>query len=120
MIILSWQGECTTAIAPTLGCRLQTVRERLARFNAAGLDGIGDRSGVGRKRRLTERDRGVVIALARSDPPGKTVRRSDGELGPGYHDKEAHWNLDALTAAARGRGVTRSQVCRILTKEGVR
>jgi transposase len=122
MITLSWQRQRTTTIAATLGCHPQTVRVRLARFNAAGLDGLGDRPGAGRKRRLTERERGVVIALARSDPPGKTTRRGDGELNPGQPDKEASWSLDALTAAARARGVViaRSQVRRILTKEGVR
>jgi transposase len=122
MITLSWQGQRTTMIAATLNCHPQTVRERLVRFNAEGLAGLGDRPGAGRKRRLTERERGVVIAMARSTPPGKAVRRSDGEVDPGHPDKEAHWSLDALTAAARQRGVAiaRSQVCRILTKEGVR
>lgn len=122
MISLSWRGQRTTAIATALGCHPQTVRERLARFNAEGLDGLGDRPGAGRKPRLTERERSVVIAVARSDPPGKSVRRADGELDPGRPDKEASWSLDALTAAARERGVViaRSQVRRILKKEGVR
>jgi transposase len=71
---------------------------------------------------LTERERSVVIALARSEPPGRMGRRGDGELDPGQPDKAAHWSLDSLTAAARERGVTiaRSQVRRILKKEGVR
>lgn len=122
MIALSWQGQRTTVIAATLGCHPQTVRERLARFNAEGLDGLGDRAGAGRKPRLTERERSVVIAVARSDPPGKMVRRGDGELDPGRPDKEAQWSLDALTAAARERGIiiARSQVRRMLKKEGVR
>lgn len=122
MIALSWQGQRTTTIATTLGCHPQTVRERLARFNAEGIDGLGDRPGAGRKPRLRERERGVVIALARSDPPGQMVRRGDGALDPGHPDKEAQWSLDALTAAARDRGIViaRSQVRRILTKEGVR
>ena len=122
MITVSWQGQRTTAIAATLGCHPQTVRERFVRFNAEGLAGLGDRPGAGRKRRLTERERGMLIALARSDPPGKTTRRGDGELDPGQPDKEASWSLDALTAAARTRGVAiaRSQVRRVLRKEGVR
>lgn len=122
MILLSWRGQRTTAIALDLGCHPQTVRERLARFNAEGLDGLGDRSGAGRKPRLTERERSIVIALARSEPPGRLVRRADGELEPGRPDKEAQRSLDALTAAARERGViiARSQVRRILKKEGVR
>src|SRR5690242_18484924 len=45
MIVASWDGARTSAIAAQLGCHMQTVRERLARFNAEGLDGLGDRPG---------------------------------------------------------------------------
>ncbi|WP_028929473.1 helix-turn-helix domain-containing protein, partial [Pseudonocardia asaccharolytica] len=41
MIVLSWRGLHTTAIAAALGCHPQTVRDRLHRFNAEGLDGLG-------------------------------------------------------------------------------
>lgn len=121
MIVLSWQGQRTRAIALAVGCHPQTVRGRLARFNTEGLDGLGDRPGAGRKPRLSERERGVVIALARTDPPGRMVRHG-GAFRPGRPDKEAQWSLDALTAAARERGVriARSQVRRILKAEGVR
>lgn len=47
--MLSWEGRRTAAIAAELGCHPQTVRERFARFNAEGLDGLGDRPGQGRK-----------------------------------------------------------------------
>jgi transposase len=122
MIALSWQGQRTTAIAVALRCHPQTVRERIIRFNAQGLDGLGDRPGAGRKPRLTEWERSVVVALARSDPPGQVIRHADGALAPGRPDRTAHWSLDALAAAARERGVTiaRSQVRRILRQEGVR
>jgi Homeodomain-like domain len=43
MILLSWGGARTSTIAAQLGCHMQTVRERLARFNTEGLDGLGDR-----------------------------------------------------------------------------
>lgn len=33
MIVRSWDGLRTTAIAYELGCHPQTVRERIARFN---------------------------------------------------------------------------------------
>jgi hypothetical protein len=39
MIVQSWEGRRTGTIARELGCHVQTVRERLARFNAEGLDG---------------------------------------------------------------------------------
>src|SRR5690242_7565392 len=94
MITLSWEGCRTTAIAAAVGCHPQTVRERLVRFNNEGLDGLGDRPGAGRKPRLTERDRSVVICLARSEPPGRMVRRADGELDAGPPDKEAQWSLN--------------------------
>ena len=54
MIVRSWDGLRTSAIAAEVGCHPQTVRERLVRFNAEGLNGLGDRPGAGRKPRLTE------------------------------------------------------------------
>ena len=121
MIVGSWEGKRTTAIAQELGCHPQTVRERIVRFHAEGLDGLGDRPGAGRKPRLTEQERGSIIALARSVPPGKLVQLGD-ELRASEPEKEAQWSLDALTRAAHEQGiqVERSQIRRILRKEGVR
>src|SRR5258708_39176828 len=70
MIVASWDGERTSAIAAQLGCHMQTVRERLGRFNAEGIDGLGDLPGAGRKRRITPRERGRGIPVARSESPG--------------------------------------------------
>ena len=121
MIVRSWAGKRTTTIAQELGCHPQTVRERIIRFNAEGLDGLGDRPGSGRKPRLTEQERGVTIALARSVPPGKPVRMGD-ELAAVEPEQDAQWSLDALTRAAQEKGipVERSQIRRILLQEGVR
>ena len=121
MIVRSWERKRTTLIAQELGCHPQTVRERIVRFNAEGVEGLGDRPGAGRKPRLTEQERGIIIALARSVPPGKPVRRGD-ELRAVEPDKEAQWSLDALARAAHEKGiqVERSQLRRILLKEGVR
>jgi hypothetical protein len=44
---LSWDGVRVPAIAAALGCSPKAVRERLARFAADGLDGLGDRPGAG-------------------------------------------------------------------------
>jgi len=122
MIARSWSGLRTTQIAAELGCHPQTVRERIHRFDAEGIDGLGDRPGAGRKRRLTEAERSWIIWLVATDPPGRLVRGAGGELEARDEDKEAHWTLDALTAAAREHGITvgRSQVRRILKAEGVR
>jgi transposase len=122
MVARSWDGLRTTAIAAELGCHPQTVRERLARFNAEGLDGLGDRPGAGRKRRLTEAERGRILALARTTPPGKLLPRSEGPMAVRDEEGDAHWTLDALVTAAEERGlaVKRSQVRRIFLAEGKR
>ena len=122
MVARSWDGLRTSAIAAELGCHPQTVRERLARFNAAGLDGLGDRPGAGRKRRLTEAERGRILALASATPPGKLLPRSEGPMVAHDEEGDAHWTLDALAAAAQERGIAveRSQVRRIFLAEGKR
>jgi transposase len=122
MIVGSWAGERTSAIAAQLGCHMQTVRERLARFNAEGVDGLGDLPGAGRKRRITERERGRIIALARSDPPGRPVRDDAGQLAAADEHGPPRWTLNSLTEAAQAEGIDvhRSQVRRILLAEKVR
>ncbi len=124
MIARSWDGLRTAAVAAELGCHPQTVRERLLRFNAEGLDGLGDRPGAGRKPRLTEAERSALVALARSTPPGRAIQWPDGMLTPVDTRPEApaEWTLDSLVAAAAERGIViqRSQVRRVLLKERVR
>jgi len=122
MVARSWDGLRTSAIAAELGCHPQTVRERLARFNDEGLDGLGDRPGAGRKRRLTEAERGLVLALARTTPPGRLMPQREGLPVAEDEAGDAHWTLDALVVAAGERGVTlgRSQVRRIFRAEGKR
>jgi transposase len=122
MISLSWAGKQVTAIAAELGCHPKTVRERLHRFNAEGIDGLGDRPISGRPRRLTEAERSTIIALARSDPPGRPVPGPDGALQAADETGAPTWTLDTLTETARAGGIDvhRSQVRRILLAEGVR
>lgn len=123
MIMRSWAGLRTGAIATQLHCHPQTVRERLARFNAEGVDGLGDRPGPGRRPRLTEAERSTLVVLARSRPPGPPQRWPDGSLEPEDQRPQAaaHWTLDRLVDVAHDHGITihRSQVRRILLKEGV-
>lgn len=124
MISLSWQGLRTSAIATQLACHQQTVRERVLAFNARGLDGLGDRLGAGRKRRITESERSTLVALVALLPPGRLVLQPDGSLGPqnkAHEEEPAHWTLDALTEAAQQQGIQiqRSQVRRILLAEGI-
>ena len=48
IVTLSWDGMTVPAIAAEVGCHENTVRRWLHRFNAAGIDGLGDRPGAGR------------------------------------------------------------------------
>jgi transposase len=124
MIVRSWDGLRTGAIAEELGCHPQTVRERFHACNARGLDGLGMQPGSGRKPRLTEAERSAVIALVASPPPGRLVTYADGTLAPAgaAGGDVSEWSLDALAAAAHAPGIPvgRSQIRRILRKEGVR
>jgi transposase len=122
IITLSWDGLGVAAIAARVGCHENKVRRWLHRFNAEGIDGLGDRPGVGRKRRITEAQRSAIIALARSEPPGRPARDGAGELAAAREDGPAQWTLDTLTEVARDAGIQvgRSQVRRILLAEKVR
>ena len=122
IVALSWDGLTVPVIAAGLGCHPNKVRRWLHRFNAAGIDGLGNRPGVGRKRRITEAERSAIIAMARSEPPGRLARDADGELSAGDEDGPAQWTLDTLTQVARDAGIAvgRSQVRRILLAEKVR
>ena len=120
MITRSWDGARTSQIAAELHCHPQTVRERIKRFNAEGLDGLGDRPGAGRKPRLTEHQRSQLIALVTQPPPGRLRRQADGSLHADQPETAPHWTLDTLAQAAQALGiqVQRSQVRRILLAEG--
>ena len=122
IVALSWDGLDVAAIAGQIGCHPKKVRRWLHRFNAAGIDGLGDRPGAGRKRRITEAERSAIIAMARSVPPGRLERDADGELSAGREDGPAQWTLDTLAQTARDAGIQvgRSQVRRILLTEKVR
>src|SRR5512142_1430249 len=101
IIVRSWDGGRVEAIAKDLDCSPQTVRRRLHRFDAEGIEGLGDRPKAGRSRRLTGEDDSRIIALARSTPPGKLERLSDGSLDVRDEQGAAQWSLDALTQAAQ-------------------
>lgn len=122
MVVYSWEGWRVEAIAAELRCRPLTVRRRLHRFDAEGFEGLGDRPRPGRSRRLTHADDSALIALVHTSPPGRLVRHRDGTLMAEDEKKEAQWSLSALAQAAKKAGipVKRSQIRRILLKEGVR
>jgi transposase len=122
IVARSWDGERVEAIAKELQCSPQTVRRRLHRFDAEGIEGLGDRPKPGRPRRLTVEEDSQLMALVRKDPPGRLVTQRDGTMVARQDEGEAQWSLNALARAAKEAGITvkRSQIRRILVREGVR
>src|SRR5262249_39790978 len=108
--------------AAALHCSAQTVRRRLHRFDAEGIDGLGDQPRAGRPRRLTAEEDSRLIALVRQEPPGRLVTQPNGQMVADDEEGAAQWSLHALAAAAQAQGIRvgRSQIRRILRREGVR
>jgi transposase len=122
IITASWDGASIPELAERLGCHPKTVYKWLHRFNADGLDGLADLPRPGLPRRISEHERGRIIQLARSEPPGRLQQGGEGLLAPDQPEAPAHWTLDTLTEAAQAEGIRvgRSQVRRILISERVR
>jgi transposase len=122
IVALSWDGQRVEAIAQQLHCSPQTVRRRLQRFDAEGIEGLGDRPKAGRPRRLTTQDDSRIIALVQTTPPGRLGTVDDAVMVARDEQAEAQWSLEALARAAQDLGiqVKSSQVRRILLKEKVR
>jgi transposase len=123
IITASWDGASVPEVAQRLGCHPKTVYKWLHRFNQThGIDGLADLPRPGLRRRISEHDRGRIIQLAGSEPPGRLHQGGEGLLAPAQLEAPAHWTLDALAAAAQAEGIRvgRSQVRRILLAEGAR
>ncbi len=123
IITASWDGAGVAELAERLGCHPKTVYKWLHRFNEThGIDGLADRPRPGLPRRLTETERGRIIQLARTEPPGRLHQGGEGLVAPAQPEAPAHWTLDALAQAAQAEGIRvgRSQVRRILRAERVR
>jgi hypothetical protein len=71
---------------------------------------------------ITGAQRSAIIALARSEPPGRLARDGAGELSAEQENGPAQWTLGTLAQAVRDAGIAvgRSQVRRILLAEKVR
>jgi transposase len=122
VVTASWDGVSVAEVAQRLGCHPKTVYKWLHRFNADGLDGLGDLPRPGLPRRISEHERGRIIQLAGTEPPGRLQQGGEGLLAPDQPEAPAHWTLDTLTEAAQAEGIRvgRSQVRRILMSERVR
>ena len=122
IVTASWDGANVAELAQRLGCHPKTVSKWLHRFNAHGLDGLGDLPRPGAPRRIREHERGRIIALAGSEPPGRLQQGGEELLAPAQPEAPATWTLDALAERAQAEGIRvgRSQVRQILLREGAR
>jgi transposase len=118
----SWDGASVAELAQRLGCHTKTVYKWLHRFNTGGIDGLADLPRPGVPRRISEYQRGRIIALARAQPPGRLHQGGEGLQAPDQPEAPATWTLDTLAQAARAEGIQvgRSQVRRILLAERMR
>jgi transposase len=99
--------------APEIGARMDlcgaTVRHRLERFNARGLEGLGEDVRTGRPPTDSAEEKSAVVTTALTRP---------GDLGLPF----ASWTLDRLVAHLAGRGIAmrRSRIGEILVREGLK
>ena len=110
MVLLAYQGEPTKQIADKLDRSVPTIYFRLKRFNQKGLPGLNDEARAGRRPTYSEKERGQMIALARTHPD---------KLGMPF----GHWSLDRLIEHLHQKEhiyVSRAQLARILQAEGLR
>jgi transposase len=108
-----WQahrGARVPAIARALGITEATVRLWLKRFNAGGVDGLGDAPRSGRPPVYRPEEVAEVVATSLTKPD---------ELGLPF----GSWTLDRLTAylhEEKGLAVGRSRIATLLQAEGLR
>jgi transposase len=104
------RGESASVIAARVGLDGETVRKRIRRFNAEGLDALKDRFRSGRPSTYTPEQTATVIATALTKPE---------TLGLPF----AAWTLDRLAAylhEVKGIAMQRSRIDEILLHEGLR
>jgi transposase len=103
-------GESASAIASRLRLDVETVRRRIHRFNAEGVEALKDRHRSGRPPTYPPEQTATVIATALTKPEA---------LGLPF----AAWTLDRLAAYLHEhKGITmqRSRIDEILLHEGMR
>ena len=105
MVVESWAGKTPDQIAAELHGHPQTVRVHVTRFNQQGIDGLGVQPSSGRKPRLMETERSVIVALPSQPPLGRLVTQRDGTMVARDESGSAQWSLDALAQAAKEAGI---------------
>ena len=81
IVTVGWEGAQVGQIAAQLGCQPRTVYRWLHRFNAGGIDGLGDLPRSGRPRRLGELERGQLIAFGPQPATGAAAAGAGRYLG---------------------------------------
>lgn len=110
MVWRAHRGERVPAIARALGVTEATVRTWLARFAAAGVDGLKDAPRSGRPPVYRPEEVAEVVAASLTKPD---------DLGLPF----GSWTLDRLTAYLReqkGVAIGRSRIATLLQAEGLR
>jgi transposase len=106
IITASWDGASVPDLAQRLGCHPKTVHKWLPRFNTNGIDGLADLPRPGLPRRLSEHDRGRIIALARTQPPRRLPQGGEGCRHPTSRRRRrpGRWTPWRRPPAPRGSG----------------
>jgi transposase len=110
IILLRAAGHRPGQIAQALGCDADCVTLWVKRFSEAGLNGLTDRPGRGRKAHYSELQRGEMMAVARTNPQ---------QLGQPF----GYWSLRRLVdylAEVKELRISKSHLERILEAEGLR
>lgn len=110
IILLVASGKRIREIAQVTDCDSETVRRQVKRFNERGVDSLEDKPRSGRKELYSEGERGQIITTARTHP--QQLEQSFGR-----------WTLTRLTDyinSKLGIAISRAQVGRVLTAEGLR
>jgi transposase len=104
------RGESASTIAARVGLDGETVRKRIRRFNAEGVEALKDRHRSGRPPTYSAEQTATVIASALTKPQ---------TLGLPF----TSWTLDRLAVylhEAKGIAIQRSRIDEILLQEGLR
>jgi transposase len=104
------RGESASTIAARVGLDGETVRQRIRRFNAEGVEALKDRHRSGRPPTYSAEQTATVIASALTKPQ---------TLGLPF----TSWTLDRLAVylhEAKGIAIQRSRIDEILLQEGLR
>ena len=115
IIWLMHQGQRVPEVAQRLRVGADVVRQWVKRFNARGLAGLQDRPRSGRPETYTAEQVGQVLATALTDPRALGLPFSAWTL-----DRWAAYLHERPADAGGPLPISRSQINRLLTGEGLR